>query len=138
MRSIASASIVSAISGLAVLGMSACDTGAGAPAIFDIQPRSGRGEGNQPIRITGRGFRSDIGYSVYFGPKKSDRVVMGDPQTLLVLTPAADRGGPVDIQIRADDGHAWKIAGGFAYDAPTTGTEAPAAGPAGAPTKAQY
>lgn len=120
---------------LATLGLSACDAAGGEPAIFDIQPRSGRGEGNQPIRITGRGFRSDIGYTVYFGTKRSERVVMGDPQTLLVVSPGADRGGPVDVQIRADDGHAWKITQGFTYEAAATGE---AAAPAGAPTKAQY
>lgn len=116
-------------------GLSACE-GGGDPAIFDIQPRAGRTEGNQTIRVTGRGFRSDIGYTVYFGTKKAERVGLADPQTLLVLTPRMEEAEAVDVMVRADDGHAWKIEKGFRFEGAAPAADVP--GGPDAPTKQNY
>ena len=106
---------VAAFSAVAALANAGCNAKSD-PAIFDLQPRAGATQGNQPVKITGAGFRQDIGYTVYFGPKKAEKVVIADPNTLLVATPQADKAGPVDVMIRADDGNAWRVSEGFKYE----------------------
>jgi hypothetical protein len=93
-----------------------CDSGGGAMTILDVQPRKGSASGGQRIAILGKNFRTDIGYTVYFGAKKSPAVTIIDPQTLVVETPLMDNAGPVDITLRADNGDAFKIAAAFAYE----------------------
>jgi hypothetical protein len=92
-----------------------CESG-GAMQILDVNPRVGHTQGDQSVRILGRNFRPDIGYTVYFGTKKTSSVTIRDPETLEVVTPSGMSVGPVDIMIRADDGNAFKIAQAFKFE----------------------
>lgn len=100
---------------LGVLG-AGCGSGGGEMQILDVQPRKGSASGGQRIAILGKNFRTDIGYTVYFGAKKSPAVTIVDPKTLVVETPLMDNAGPVEITLRADNGDAFKIASAFAFE----------------------
>ncbi len=102
--------------GTTVLATSACGSAKGDPAILNVDPRAGATIGEQPVKILGTNFRTDIGYTVYFGTKRAGSVTILDPQTLLAVTPQVDEPGPVDITIRADNGPAWRISKAFRYE----------------------
>src|SRR5687768_14631224 len=82
--------------------LAACKSG-GDVAILDIDPKVGHTQGDQYVKIVGQNFRQDIGYTVYFGTKKSAQVTIVDPETLLATTPSGAKVGQVDVMIRADD-----------------------------------
>ena len=84
-------------------------------AILDVQPRTGTTQGEQMVRILGKNFRQDIGYTVYFGHKKAQEITLQDPETIMVTTPPAMPAGTVDIMIRADNGNAFKISQAFSF-----------------------
>ena len=96
--------------------LAACDAGGGEMAILDVDPKVGHTQGDQAVRILGANFRQDIGYTIYFGTKKSQSVTILDPETILVTTPQRVQAGDVDIMIRADDGNAFKIPNGFKFE----------------------
>ena len=98
----------------AVVLLSSCESG-GAMTILDVAPRVGAMQGDQPVNIIGQNFRQDIGYTIYFGTKKTSSVTIRDPETIQVVTPPNMPEGTVDIMIRADDGNAFKIAEAFAF-----------------------
>lgn len=101
---------------LALLGpLAGCKAG-GEVAILDIDPKVGHTQGDQYVKIVGKNFRPDIGYTVYFGTKKSAQVTMVDPETLLATTPSGVKVGSVDVMIRADDGNAFRIPNGFKFE----------------------
>jgi IPT/TIG domain-containing protein len=101
---------------LALLGpLAGCKSG-GEVAILDIDPKVGHTQGDQYVKIVGKNFRQDIGYTVYFGTKKSSQVTIVDPETLLATTPAGSKVGTVDVTIRADDGNAFRIPGVFKFE----------------------
>lgn len=81
-----------------------------------IDPTAGATQGDQPVRIYGQNFRPEIGYTVYFGGRKAPAVIVLDEQTLLVKTPSQEAPSTVDITVRVDDGHAFRIAKGFRYE----------------------
>jgi hypothetical protein len=85
-------------------------------AILDVDPKVGHTQGDQYVKIVGQNFRQDIGYTVYFGTKKSAQVTIVDPETLLAVTPTGEKPGSVDILIRADDGNAFRIPQGFKFE----------------------
>jgi len=93
-----------------------CDEGGGEIAITGINPRVGPLQGDLPVKITGRNFRTDIGYAVYFGNNRATSVTILDPETLLVTTPETPEPGDVDITIRADDGPAFRVPAGFRFE----------------------
>ena len=95
---------------------SGCGDEGGDMSIGDVQPRAGATQGEQPVKISGANFRTDIGYTVYFGNKKATSVTILDPETILVTTPQRDEPGEVDVTIRADNGPAFKIANGYRYE----------------------
>jgi hypothetical protein len=97
---------------LAAMG---CD-GEGETAITDIDPQAGATQGNQSVRIHGKNFRTDIGYTVYFGNARAKQVTILDESTLLVSSPESREPGTVDVVITADDGPAWKVREGFRYE----------------------
>ena len=101
---------------LSLAGVAACDAGGGEMAILDVEPKVGHTNGDQPVRILGANFRQDIGYTIYFGTKKSKSVTILDPETILATTPQRVQPGDVDIMIRADDGNAFKIPGVFKFE----------------------
>jgi len=93
-----------------------CGEGGGETAILNVDPRAGATLGDQPVKILGANFRTDIGYTVYFGTKRAETVTIIDPQTLVAVTPQVDEAGAVDITIRADNGPAWRISKAFRYE----------------------
>jgi hypothetical protein len=100
---------------LAAAGMSGCESG-GDVQILDVAPRVGHTQGDQSVRILGKNFRQDIGYTVYFGKHKTSAVTILNPETLEVVTPSGVDPGQVDIMIRTDDGAAFKIAQVFKFE----------------------
>src|ERR1700742_2020362 len=101
---------------LALLGpLAGCESG-GDVAILDIDPKVGQTQGDQYVKIVGKNFRQDIGYTVYFGTKKSAPVTIADPETLLAPTRTGEKPGQVDVMIRADDGNAFRIPQGFKFE----------------------
>jgi len=100
---------------LAALAVSACKKDPNDMALQDLSPRAGAMQVEQPVTITGR-FRTDIGYTVYFGTEKSTRVSVRDDETMVAVAPTSERAGPVDITIIADNGAAFKISHAYAYE----------------------
>jgi hypothetical protein len=96
--------------------LAGCDSKGGDVAILDIDPKVGATIGDQYVKILGKNFRQDIGYTVYFGTKKSAQVTIVDPETLLATTPTGQKAGQVDVLIRADDGNAFRIPQGFKFE----------------------
>ncbi|MBK8171893.1 MAG: IPT/TIG domain-containing protein [Sandaracinaceae bacterium] len=126
--------MASSLVALGLMLVSGCKKG-GDTRISDIAPRVGSTGGDQQVRITGHNFRLDVGYTVYFGNKRAPQVVVQNDEALIMTTPSVDEPGPVDIHIRADDGHAWKIAHAFVFNTPGVTAEQ---GGAGAAVKQNY
>jgi hypothetical protein len=102
---------------LALLGqLAGCESKGGDVTIVDIDPKVGATQGDQYVKILGKNFRQDIGYTVYFGTKKSAQVTIVDPETLLATTPTGAKVGQVDVLIRADNGSAFRIPQGFKFE----------------------
>ena len=89
----------------------ACGDGGGEMGITDVQPRSGSMSGERPVQILGYNFRTDIGYTVYFGNLRATSVTIISPELILVTTPAREEAGKVDITLLADSGPAFTIGG---------------------------
>lgn len=107
-----------ALAAVAVLNlgtMTGCKKDPNDMALQDLSPRAGAMQVEQPVTITGR-FRTDIGYTVYFGTERSQRVSVRDDETMVAVAPTSDRAGPVDITIIADNGPAFKISRGYVYE----------------------
>lgn len=84
--------------------------------VTNIDPRAGATAGEQPVKILGNNFRQDIGYTVYFGNRRSERATIFDEHTLIVSTPRMDEAGPVDVFVAADNGPAFRIQQGFRFE----------------------
>ncbi len=100
------------------LVLGACDKEGGELTIQKLEPAVGPTTGEQPVKILGSGFRTDIGYTVYFGPRKAPQVVIADSGTMIAVTPSAPKPGKVDLVIIADDGPAWKVYEAYEYQEP--------------------
>ena len=94
--------------------LSACGGESGELQILTLEPQVGATQGSQPVKIGGKGFRTDIGYTVFFGNKKAEKVTILNEETLAVITPPGDA-GKVDITIRADNGDAFRIVEAWDY-----------------------
>jgi hypothetical protein len=92
-----------------------CDQGDGTMTITGINPKAGHVGGDQTVSIVGKNFRTDIGYTVYFGNARSKNVTIRDSQTLIVTSPQNPE-GTVDITVRADDGNAFLLKQAFKYE----------------------
>jgi len=108
-------SIVSLLLSLLALAFVGCGGDKGDVKITAVDPQVGALQGEQPIKIKGANFRTDIGYTVYFGNKKSNQVTIMDSETLVASSPQRDEPGTVDITLAADNGPAWKIKQAFKY-----------------------
>jgi hypothetical protein len=125
--------VVAGLAAALVLGFaSACDSGGGM-VILDVNPKNGATQGDQPVLIQGKNFRQDIGYTIYFGTKKTSTMTIRDPETIEVLTPQNMPEGKVDIMIRADDGNAFRIADVYQFQ--NVGGPAVPGAPGSAPEK---
>lgn len=102
------------ISLLCALGLLAC-LGSKEMKVTGIDPQTGHIAGDQRVEIKGENFRTDIGYTVYFGTAKAKSVSIRSTDSLLVTTPSG-AAGPVDVTVRADDGHAFVMKQGFRYE----------------------
>ena len=98
-----------------VVPFTGCGSEGGEMSIQNVEPRNGPTQGQQPVKIAGSNFRTDIGYTVFFGNRKSPSVTIIDPETLVAVAPPYEEEGAVDITIRSDDGSAWRIADVFEY-----------------------
>jgi hypothetical protein len=101
---------------LALFAAAGCGGSTGDLEITNIEPRAGATTGEQPVRIRGNNFRPDISYTVYFGTKRSERSTILDDHTLLVTTPQVDDAATVDVIVAADNGPAYRIRNGFAFE----------------------
>ena len=97
-----------------VFCMAACDSD-GQMAVTGINPRTGHLTGDQKVEIQGKNFRSDIGYTVYFGNAKARGVTIRGTESLLVTTPSGEA-GPTDVTVRADDGNAFRLKQAYTYE----------------------
>jgi hypothetical protein len=94
--------------------MAACD-GGGEMAVTGINPAAGHIAGDQKVEILGKNFRSDIGYTVYFGSAKAKNVTIRGNEALVVTTPSGSPGS-IDVTVRADDGNAFLMKQAFKYE----------------------
>lgn len=83
--------------------------------VTGISPKAGHIAGDQTIEIQGENFRTDIGYTVYFGNEKAKALTIRSTESLAVTSPSGEP-GPVDVTIRADDGTAFKLKQAFRYE----------------------
>ena len=95
--------------------LAGCGSDGGPIQIMDMQPRNAPKQAQTPVTITGLNFRTDIGYTIFFGTHASPQVTIINPETLLVMAPQADEAGTVDVMIRADDGQAFRLPASFEY-----------------------
>ncbi len=89
--------------------------GDGEMAVTGINPRAGHIAGDQKVEILGKNFRSDIGYTVYFGSSRARGVTIRGSESLVVITPSGAV-GPTDVTVRADDGNAFRLKQAFTYE----------------------
>jgi hypothetical protein len=87
----------------------------GQMAVIGINPRAGHIAGDQTVEIQGKNFRSDIGYTVYFGNAKAKSVTIRGTESLVVTTPSGEKGA-TDVTVRADDGNAFRLKQAFTYE----------------------
>jgi hypothetical protein len=83
--------------------------------VHRIDPALGGVRGDEEVRIEGEGFRTDIGYSVHFGPAPAASVIVDGDDSLVVTTPAVDGPRTVDVRIMSDDGRSFVLKRGFRY-----------------------
>lgn len=83
--------------------------------VTGVSPKAGHLAGDQTVQILGENFRTDIGYTVYFGQAKARSVTIRDKGSLVVTTPPGGA-GPVDVTVRADDGNSFLVKQGFRYE----------------------
>ncbi len=103
--------------GLAVaLFGGACNGGDEAVRILRLEPRAGHLTGEQPVNIGGKNFRTDVGYTVYFGTQPASRVMVQSTEQIVAIAPGVSDPGAVDITIRGDDGTAVRIKDGYTYE----------------------
>jgi IPT/TIG domain len=113
-RRVAVKKMLLALSLTALLPLAACE-GSKEMKVKGLNPPAGHIAGDQTVEIQGENFRTDIGYTVYFGQAKAKAVTIRSTEALAVTTPSGEA-GPVDVTVRADDGNAFMIKQGFRYE----------------------
>jgi hypothetical protein len=108
--------VSAALAVTAVLFGGGCGGGDETVRVLSLEPRHGHLTGEQPVNIGGQNFRTDIGYTVYFGAQAASRVIVQSTENLVAVTPGASEPGPVDVTIRGDDGTAVRIREGYNYE----------------------
>lgn len=105
---------------LVVFGLFSC-SGRGEPTVEHLDPNQGPVNGEQPVRIVGKNFRTDVGYTVYFGSVRSPSVTIMDDKTIVAEAPVEDTPKEVDVTVYADDGSAFRIKRGYRFEIPAKG-----------------
>ncbi len=103
------------IVGAAVAGLLFTACGDKEMKVNRLDPAFGGTKGDDDVRIVGQGFRTDIGYSVYFGPRKASSVIVEGDDTLVATTPTYDDPRTVDVRIVADDGKVFLLKNAFRF-----------------------
>jgi len=83
--------------------------------VVGLNPRAGHVAGDQTVQILGKNFRTDIGYTVYFGNAKAKAVTIRNPEAIIVTTPSNPE-GTVDVTVRADDGNSFLLKQAYKYE----------------------
>jgi hypothetical protein len=83
--------------------------------VTGINPPAGHIAGDQTVEIRGQNFRTDIGYTVYFGNAKAKSLTIRSTEALTVTSPSGQP-GPVDVTVRADNGEAFLLKQAFRYE----------------------
>jgi hypothetical protein len=107
-------SILSTLALFAIL-TAGCGESGGDMAVLNLEPRAGTMAGEQPVKIIGKNFRTDIGYTVYFGTQRATSVTILSDSEILVTTPMVDEPETVDVFLTADNGPAFKLAQAFSF-----------------------
>jgi IPT/TIG domain len=87
----------------------------GQMTVVGLNPRAGHIAGDQTVEVQGKHFRTDIGYTVYFGNAKAKAVTIRSSESIVVTTPQ-NPVGTVDVTLRADDGNAFLLKQAFKYE----------------------
>lgn len=105
----------------------ACGEEGGEIQILSLEPNHGTIQTELPVAIGGQNFRTDIGYTVFFGNKRAGSVTIANSETLILKTPVFEEPGVVDVTIRADNGDAFRIRNAFTFEPRPGQGSAPAA-----------
>ena len=107
---------LAAFSLLTVLGLGACtkDPKDVVINVESLDPEHVGVQGDQPVTIHGD-FRTDIGYTVYFGTARADHVSVRSDSELVALAPHVERAGKVDVIVIADTGPGFRMKEAFLY-----------------------
>ncbi len=103
------------------IGCVAC-WGGGDPLVKRVEPNRGPVDAEQSVRILGDNFRTDVGYTVYFGSVKSPAVTILNDKTIMAEVPAEQTPQAVDVTLYSDDGVAFRIKQGYRFDVPEKGS----------------
>lgn len=94
------------------------------PSVQGVEPEKGPIDAEQPVKILGRNFRTDVGYTVYFGNVRSPSVTILNDQTIIAEAPMEQDPKTVDVTVYSDDGAAFRIKRGYRFEVPTRGSSA--------------
>lgn len=85
-------------------------------AVRELEPPHGTFAGGEEITIHGRNFPIGRGgATVTFGRRAATNVVLENPSSIKVTSPAGERNTDVDIVVMFDDGRAYLLKNGFRY-----------------------
>jgi len=108
-----SAGLYISLSSAGTLALAQCSNETG---IRELEPPHGTFLGGEEIVIHGRNFPIGRGgASVTFGRRAATNVVLENPNSIKVTSPAGDKNTEVDIVIMFDDGRAYLLKNGFRY-----------------------
>jgi hypothetical protein len=108
--------LLTALAVLAALGLGACtkDPKDVVINVESLDPEHGGVQGDQPVTFHGD-FRTDIGYTVYFGTARADHVSVRSDSELVALAPHVEHPGKVDVIVIADTGPGFRLKEAFLY-----------------------
>ncbi len=113
MWSKAKTTIIAAIGGLVMLGLSACSNEL---KVESVEPASGTYAGTEEVIIHGNGFQPGrSGVQVKFGRHDATAAVVESSDRIKVTTPAGDKSSSVDVTVVFDDGRAFMLKNAFRY-----------------------
>jgi hypothetical protein len=98
---------------LACLTLLGCSDGT--PRVKRVYPDFSSLRGDEDVRIEGSGFRTDLGYTVYFGTQRAPSVMVENEGLLVATTPGVESPREVDVRIVADNGKTFLLKKAFRY-----------------------